>query len=102
MITKMKVMMKTVSTKANISWIINLISLGVKNKNNLIAVTSKVEDNNQVIREARKKLIEIFMIKMKAIKGLEMNSLLTNKNLIIFKQALMDIKTFVKEFIFKI
>jgi hypothetical protein len=102
MITKMKVMMKTVSTKANISWIINLISLGVKNKNNLIAVTSKVEDNNQVIREARKKLIEIFMIKMKAIKGLEMNSLLTNKNLIIFKQALMDIKKFVKEFIFKI
>lgn len=98
----MKVMMKTVSTKANISWIINLISLGVKNKNNLIAVTSKVEDNNQVIREARKKLIEIFMIKMKAIKGLEMNSLLTNKNLIIFKQALMDIKKFVKEFIFKI
>jgi hypothetical protein len=76
--------------------------LGVKNKNNLKTVTSKVGDNNQVVREVRKKLIAIFMIKMKAIKGLEMNSLQTNKNLIIFKQALMDIKKFVKGFIFKI
>lgn len=61
--------------------------MGVKNKNNLKTVISKVGDNNQVVREARKKLIAIFMIKMKAIKGLEMNSLLTNKNLIIFKQV---------------
>ena len=42
-------------------------------------------DNNQVAKEARKKLIVIFMIKMKAIKELEMNSLLMNRNLIIFK-----------------
>ncbi len=98
----MKVMMKIVNIKASISLIINLKILGVKNKNNLKTVTSKVGDNNQGVREARKKPIPIFMIKMKAIKGLEMNSLLTNKNLIIFKQVLMDIKKFVKGFIFKI
>ena len=61
-----------------------------------------MEDNYQVVREARNKLIVIFMIKMKAIKGLEMNNLLMNRNLIIFKQALMDIKKFVQGFIFKI
>jgi hypothetical protein len=59
-------------------------------------------DNNQVAKEARKKLIVIFMIKMKAIKELEMNSLLMNRNLIIFKQILMDIKKFVQGFTFKI
>ena len=59
-------------------------------------------DNNQVAKEARKKLIVIFMIKMKAIKELEMNSLLMNRNLIIFKQILMDIKKFVQGFTYKI
>jgi hypothetical protein len=59
-------------------------------------------DNNQVAKEARKKLIVIFMIKMKAIKEQEMNSLLMNRNLIIFKQILMDIKKFVQGFTYKI
>ena len=62
-------------------------------------VTLIMGDNNQV---ARKKLIVIFMIKSKVIKGLEMNNLLMNKILIIFKQAKMDTKKFAQEFIFKI
>ena len=65
-------------------------------------VTLIMEDNNQVARKARKKLIVIFMIKSKVIKGLEMNNLLMNKILIIFKQAKMDTKKFAQEFIFKI
>ena len=50
----------------------------------MITVTLIMGDNNQVARKARKKLIVIFMIKSKVIKGLEMNNLLMNKILIIF------------------
>ena len=100
MIIKMKVMMKIVNTRTKISQTINLIIFLVKNK--LKTVTSIMGDNNQVAREVRKKFIVIFMIKMKAIKGLEMNNLLMNRNLIIFKRISMDIKKFVQGFTFKI